>query len=157
MIEHCVGCSQHNWNNRHDEEKYRRYADLLAEEINVLLEDSQVLINMIPNELIFSDMYNQLMRQEDGTCHILPRIGAFEVSAVLNPSKRAGSVLFFSKLQSKCWPHFKALAQRIHACFKDYRVAGANSANDVAAQFMTSGQVTVRKDRRNANGNRCNS
>ena len=26
IIEYCVNCNSHNWNNRHDEAKYREYA-----------------------------------------------------------------------------------------------------------------------------------
>ena len=33
VIEHCVNCKAHNWNNRHDEDKYRSNAETLAAEI----------------------------------------------------------------------------------------------------------------------------
>ena len=33
IIEHCFNCSAHNWNNRHDENKYKQYALNVAEAV----------------------------------------------------------------------------------------------------------------------------
>ena len=69
---------------------------------------------------MFSDNYTQLIPDNpnrDDTYPMLPRIGAFEVSAVVDPSRNQGDVLFYSKLMSSCWPHLTNLADRIHECF----------------------------------------
>ena len=57
VIEHCVDCKNHNWNNRHDEAKYKSMAMQLASEIKGKVDDCVILVNQIPNSLIFSDIY----------------------------------------------------------------------------------------------------
>ena len=45
VIEHCVDCKNHNWNNRHDEAKYKSMAMQLASEIKGKVDDCVILVN----------------------------------------------------------------------------------------------------------------
>ena len=120
VIEHCLNCNAHNWNNRHDENKYSGYAMNVAEAIKERLPNAQIFINEIPKKFMFSDNYTQLIPDNpnrDDTYPMLPRIGAFEVSSVIAPDRNQGDVLFYSKLMSSCWPHIGNLAARVEDCF----------------------------------------
>ena len=79
---------------------------------------------------------------------MLPRIGAFEVSTVLDPQAKQGDILFFSKLMSSCWPHVPSLATRVAKSFQEYK-EGENP-NAIREQFNTNGIVQKQSRRSTA-------
>ena len=108
VIEVCENCRTHNWNTRHDENKYRSYAmesklkiryqiflykktmyskiplySIVASKIQECAPGSLVLINEVPKAWVDYEIYCQLIPNTDTnlkTYKILPRIGSFEVS-----------------------------------------------------------------------------
>ena len=63
VIERCENCAGHQWNTRHDENKYESYATALKTAIRETDESKTMTfhINDIPKEFMFSDNYQQLM------------------------------------------------------------------------------------------------
>ena len=142
VIEFCVGCGQHSWNTRHDENKYKGYAMEVADGLRERMPDVQIFANEIPTHFMFSDNYFQLIPENparEDTYEMLPRIGAFEVSTVLDHQSKRGDVLFFSKLMSSCWPHVPSLVKRIEKCIQHNKEGG--DANGLKDEFNTTGMV----------------
>ena len=81
------------------------------------------------------------MRDEDDFCSIMPRIGAFEVSVVLDPDGKAGDIRFYSKILAKCWPHNGDLTNRIVRCFEEYDAQKNQMANSLVPKYETTGKV----------------
>jgi len=48
IIEHCTNCVAHNMSTKHDESKYRRYAENYR--MNILRDFPSVLVNIKPNK-----------------------------------------------------------------------------------------------------------
>ena len=93
VIEACENCKSHNWNTRHDENKYKNYAierkgrfilhSIVATLIQKSAPGTVVLINEVPKPWVDYEIYCQLIPNTDPslkTYKILPRIGSFEVS-----------------------------------------------------------------------------
>lgn len=80
---------------------------LVATAIKENVAGAEVIFNLVPKAHAMSDIYCQLIPNEDEmqpNYEIVPRIGAFEVSV--------NGVLLFSKCLSGCWPHFGAIGER---------------------------------------------
>ena len=100
--------------------------------------------NEIPKQFMFSDNYTQLIPENplrDDTFPMFPRIGAFEVSTVLQSDQGQGDIMFFSKLMSACWPHTSTLASRISKCFEDFDAAGPQALGALKEAYQTTGVV----------------
>ena len=113
MIEHCVDCDSHNWNNHHDEAKYKRYAAEIAAKITDLLPDARVLINSVPKQWFDIGIYGPLIanEDEDDDCYeMIPREGAMEISTVAEVGQNREFILLYSKLLANIWPNTTALA-----------------------------------------------
>jgi len=97
----------HGWNTRHDANKYKQSALNTAEAIKKSYPGCEVVFNMVPKVWAHSDIYCQLIPNEDEAqpyYEVVPRIGTFEVSV--------NGVLLFSKLLSGLWPNFPAVGER---------------------------------------------
>ena len=86
------------------------------------------------------------MRTEGDFCEMVPRIGAFEVSVVLDPKRKRGDIRFYSKVLSLCWPHISELAKRVVTCVETYNASKGKELMNLTAQFETTG--IVKKQRR---------
>ena len=107
VIEHCENCEMHSWNTRHDAKKYKQSAMGTAEAIKNAIPDCDVVFNMVPKKWADSDIYSQLIPNEDNNTpyyEVVPKIGAFEVSV--------NGILIFSKLLSGLWPTYPAIGAR---------------------------------------------
>ena len=95
VIEHCENCQMHSWNTRHDEKKYKanalggkymRFGNefvIVAGAIKEKYPNCEVVFNMVPKVWAMSDIYCQLIPNDDpkNACYeVVPRIGSFEVS-----------------------------------------------------------------------------
>lgn len=103
IIEHCENCQMHQWNTRHDANLYKQHAiggkchylsapktskfifncGLVAGAIKECVPGATVIFNLVPKVWAMSDIYCQLIPNEDESIpnyEIVPRIGAFEVS-----------------------------------------------------------------------------
>lgn len=105
IIEHCENCQSHQWNTRHDANAYKQHAInrksialtstftiqntlthlsfAVGNAIKALVPDATVIYNLVPKLWAMSDIYCQLIPNEDeriANYEIVPRIGAFEVS-----------------------------------------------------------------------------
>ena len=95
VIEHCENCQMHSWNTRHDANKYKANAMggkflnydsqlfLVAAAIKERYPNCEVVFNMVPKVWAMSDIYCQLIPNDDpnNACYeVVPRIGSFEVS-----------------------------------------------------------------------------
>lgn len=83
VIEHCENCQMHSWNTRHDANKYKQNAMGVAAAIKERYPNCEVVFNMVPKVWAMSDIYCQLIPNDDpnNACYeVVPRIGSFEVS-----------------------------------------------------------------------------
>ena len=106
VVEACQNCSQHGWNTRHNEAKYRNLYKALAQAILVKVPQSLVMRNQIPKHYLPYDLYNNLVPNKDNRIPCfeqVPRVGAFEVSYK--------GMLIFSKLKSGRWPNVEEIAE----------------------------------------------
>lgn len=136
VIEHCENCGTHQWNTRHNEGQYKQMAMGVAESLVANIPGSEVIFNKVPKEYAMSDIYCQLIANEDGNnpfYDVQPRIGAFEVSY--------NGTLLFSKCLSGVWPHFQGLANRCSQV-----VQAAEQGQDISV-FQTTGAI-VKQSRR---------
>jgi predicted Rdx family selenoprotein len=102
-IEHCQGCSSHNWCTNHDESKYLSYYENCKAKILVVCPEVQVVSNQIPVFLISRFSMND--EKLKGGKQTFPRIGAFEIYF-------KDSVIF-SKLESGQWPQSTFIANKV--------------------------------------------
>ena len=119
MIEHCVDCRTHDWNTNHIEGKYKDKCATLKEAILSLLPEAEILVNQIYRDWEPLNTYQQLIPNDDEMYpyfDISPRLGAFEVSTVINNQ----DILFYSKFKSQLWPHNTNLAKLIKRFWGDY-------------------------------------
>ena len=113
VFEVCANCGTHQWNTRHDEAKYVSYFNMVAGAIKAVVPQANCVMNKVPKPWYEKEIYCQLIPNEDDNnpyYDILPRIGAFEVSIVIDNI----DILFYSKQMSTMWPHGPSLAKRIH-------------------------------------------
>jgi hypothetical protein len=93
-------------------------------------------MNKVPKAWFEKEVYCQLIRNDDDNnpyYDILPRIGAFEISTVINDI----DILFYSKQMSTMWPHAPSVADRIKAAVDD-STAMATSA--LKEKYQTAGR-----------------
>ena len=86
-------------------------------------------MNKVPKLWYEKEIYCQLIPNEDDNnpyYDILPRIGAFEVSTVIDNV----DVLLYSKQMSSMWPHCMALAKRVAAFVGDIGNTGTATLKD---------------------------
>ena len=50
VIEHCLDCHLHQWNSRHDVNKYISFSNNLSNAIKEHIPNATVLINKVPKE-----------------------------------------------------------------------------------------------------------
>jgi hypothetical protein len=143
VIEQCSNCASHNWNNRHVEAKYQAYTAEVSEQLNAKIPGVQIFVNCIPKAFVNSDNYQNLIMgsETDPTYQMVPRLGAFEVSAYLHPKVGGSDVLFFSKLMSQCWPSAPLLGKRIEECWEEAVAGNGEGLPDIASKYQTNGQV----------------
>ena len=101
IIEHCVHCSAHGWNTRHDEAKYLGHAKRLGDLINSIDPNIKVLFNQVPKDWHKFSIYYQLIHNNDKDLEvfdIIPKLGSFEVSTVVKVNGQEAEVLIFSKM-----------------------------------------------------------
>ena len=120
VFEVCAQCSGHQWNTRHDEAKYQQFFSDCANAIKAQVPNANCIMNRVPKPWYEKEVYCQLIPNEDERnpyYDILPRIGAFEVSTVVENV----DILFYSKQMSTMWPHGPSLAERIRDFAADCR------------------------------------
>ena len=103
VFEVCGNCKNHGWNTRHDETKYLKFFSDVAKTIKAEIPDTSCMMNKVPKPWYEKEIYCQLIPNDDAKLpnyDILPRLGAFEVSTVIDNT----AILFFSKLKSQIWP-----------------------------------------------------
>ena len=147
VFEVCAQCSGHQWNTRHDEAKYVGYFNAVAAEMKAQMPNANCIMNKVPKAWYEKEIYCQLIPNEDDNnpyYDILPRIGAFEVSTVINNV----DILFYSKQMSTMWPHASALAIRIKEAMDE---AGSTAPAALKDKWQTSGRQ-VRAPRRRGSG-----
>ena len=131
IIEHCENCQSHSWNTRHKPMQYQNAAQGIATCIKEVIPDAVVVFNMVPKEFAMSDIYCQLIPNDDESrpfYDVVPRIGALEVSF--------NGILIFSKCLSKQWPLYPAVAKRC------YEVAQSAQEGQDIRKFITTGRST---------------
>ena len=104
---------------RLDDAKYVAFADSLSAEIKGHIPSATILFNKVPKEWAMSDIYCQLIPNDDEDMDyydIMPRPWAFEVSTVL---KDGGPILFYSKIMAKMWPHYVGVGKKIGSYHND--------------------------------------
>ena len=106
-------------------------------------------MNRVPKPWFEKEVYCQLIPNEDDNnpyYDILPRIGAFEVSTVVDNV----DILFYSKMMSTMWPHAPSLANRIKAYCDE---VGGTAVAGLKEKFQTTGrQVKQPRGRRGSMG-----
>ena len=65
IIECCENCKQHQWNTRHNEEKYKHYFKMMASAIVEKIPNAMVMRNQIPKDFMSYDCYINLVPNED--------------------------------------------------------------------------------------------
>lgn len=96
VFEVCAQCGGHSWNTRHDEAKYMAMFVEVSSAIRGLIPNANCIMNKVPKAWFEKEVYCQLIPNEDEKnpyYDILPRIGAFEISTVINNV----DILFYSK------------------------------------------------------------
>ncbi len=129
VIEVCEGCANHAWNTRHDPNQYKNYAMNTSRAIKEKVPDCDIVFNMVPKVYAMSDIYCQLLRNDDPEevyYQMMPRIGSFEISI--------NGVLLFSKSLSGLWPNYGAIAM------KAAQVCQAIDQNQDITVFQTTGK-----------------
>ena len=114
----CAQCGSHQWNTRHDEAKYVQYFQQTAAAVKELIPNANCVMNKVPKPWYEKEVYCQLIPNEDDRnpyYDILPRIGAFEISTVIDNV----DILFYSKMMSTMWPHVPSVAKRIKEAMDD--------------------------------------
>ena len=89
----------------------------VADTIKAVVPSAVCVMNKVPKPWFEKEIYCQLIPNDDDNnpyYDVLPRIGAFEVSTVIDNV----DILFYSKQMSTMWPHASSLAKRI-ALFAD--------------------------------------
>jgi hypothetical protein len=112
VFEVCAQCGGHQWNTRHDEAKYMAMFNEVSSAIKGLIPNANCIMNKVPKPWFEKEVYCQLIPNEDEKnpyYDILPRIGAFEISTVIN----GVDILFYSKQMSTMWPFAPSVASRI--------------------------------------------
>lgn len=82
------------------------------------MADSACQKNKVPKAWYDKEVYCQLIPNEDDNnpdYDILPRIGAFEISTVVDNV----DILIYSKMMSSMWPHIPSVVDRVAAFAKD--------------------------------------
>ena len=137
VFEVCAQCQTHQWNTRHDEAKYAQFFASVSAVIKEHVPNATCVMNRVPKPWYEKEIYCQLIPNEDDNnpyYDILPRIGAFEVSSVIDNV----DILFYSKMMSTMWPHAPSLATRIKA-FTDELGSGVPPAA-LKEKFQTTGR-----------------
>tara|TARA_B110000285_G_scaffold96566_1_gene110230 strand:+ start:154 stop:387 length:234 start_codon:yes stop_codon:yes gene_type:complete len=65
VIEVCQNCASHQWNTRHNEEKYNNYFKMMATAIISRMPNAIIMRNQIPKEYVNYDCYSNLVPNED--------------------------------------------------------------------------------------------
>ena len=118
VIECCNNCGAHSWCTRHDEAKYESATAEVTAAIKSNVPNANVIVNKCPKPWYEKEVYCQLIPNDDDNnpnYDILPRIGAFEVSTVINNT----DILFYSKQMSSMWPNATMLGKRIGEAMND--------------------------------------
>ena len=139
MFEVCGNCKNHGWNTRHDETKYLKFFSDVAKSIKAEIPDTTCIMNKVPKGWYEKEIYCQLIPNDDANLphyDILPRLGAFEVSTVIDNT----AILFFSKLKSQIWPSPSAVSKRVKACIDEWR-KGAK-VSQLQAKYQTQGKTS---------------
>ena len=87
VFEVCGNCKTHAWNTRHDEAKYLATFTAVADSIKAAIPNSVCIMNKVPKPWFEKDIYCQLIPNDDDNnpyYDILPRVGAFEISTVID-------------------------------------------------------------------------
>ena len=117
IIEVCQNCAQHQWNTRHNEEKYNNYFKMMATAIVEKIPNAVVMRNQIPKDFMNYDCYINLVPNEDPNIPYfqqIPRIGAFEVSH--------NGLVIFSKFMSHQWPNWTSVAEKCQLVFENLKL-----------------------------------
>lgn len=136
VFEVCAHCGSHQWNTRHDEAKYVAMFNQTAAAIKEVMPNANCVMNKVPKPWYEKEIYCQLIPNEDDRnpyYDILPRIGAFEISTVINNV----DILFYSKQMSTMWPHVPSVAKRIKEAMDD---AKSTPAPQLREKWQTSGR-----------------
>ena len=94
-------------------------------------------MNRVPKPWYEKEEYCQLLPNDDSNdpCYqILPRLGAFEITTVVDNV----CILFYSKMMSSMWPNYKALTNRISAFVKDLKEGMKGAA--LKEKYQTTGR-----------------
>ena len=114
FIEHCVNCESHKWTTRHNEAKYKQF----AEEIQFKLGGpDKCWINTVPGSWLGAPLIQSLQIDfqdpNSDKVAVRGRMATFEIYANLGaPQGKTAIVHLFSKLLSGYWPNFEAAANR---------------------------------------------
>ena len=104
--------------------------------IKTVVPNAICVMNKVPKPWYEKEIYCQLIPNEDDNnpyYDVLPRIGAFEVSTVIDNV----DILFYSKMMSTMWPHASSLATRI----KDFAdMNGSTAVATLKEKFQTTGR-----------------
>ena len=136
VFEVCAQCKTHSWNTRHDEAKYMGFFTDLKAAIESAVPGAQCVLNKVPKAWYEKEVYCQLIpNDDDNNPHydILPRIGAFEISTVIDNV----DILLYSKMMSLMWPHVPSVVGRIQQFDND---AISLRADALRAKYYTSGR-----------------
>ena len=108
-----------------------------AAAIKEVIPSANCIMNKVPKAWYEKEIYCQLIPNEDDNnpyYDILPRIGAFEISTVINNQV---DILFYSKQMSTMWPHVPSVAQRIKEAMDDCKNSGPQVCKD---KWQTTGR-----------------
>ena len=108
VFEVCRDCKKHSTYTRHKEEKYQAYFDEMKAAILSEYPQGQVMLNDKPKE--WPQMKGERSsRNYENANRLLPRLGAFEISALVDNQR----ILLFSKLKSMVWPDSRLMMSTI--------------------------------------------
>ena len=116
------------------------YFEMVAGAIKAVVPQAQCVMNRVPKPWYEKEIYCQLIPNEDDNnpfYDILPRIGAFEVSTVVD----GVDILFYSKMMSCMWPHGPSLAKRVAAFFEELN-SGVPPAG-LREKYQTTGRLSL--------------
>jgi hypothetical protein len=153
VIEVCQNCHLHQWNTRHNEEKYNNYFKMMAAAIISRLPNAIIMRNQIPKEYVSFDCYSNLVPNDDESnpyYQMVPRIGAFEVSHQ--------GVVVFSKYKGNYWPDCQIVADKAKGATEAMAkggdvsqfLAGGNGAFGSQKSLNTKASVKSLKPNRNS-------
>ena len=132
VIERCIA-PEKQWNSRINEAKYSEFTNKMSEAIKAMVPHAQVVVNRVPKEHAMSDIYCQMIPNEDENnlfYDMLPRMYAFEVSFQ--------GVLLYSKVMSLTWPSVSLVAPKCYNAAQP----GAN-----VMMYQTTGSSVSKKQR----------